>query len=159
MVGVMTIPRAVAVVVDAGRLLVIKRYLRYERSADCVMCFGTGVRGPVCPGHRYAALPGGHVEPGESAAEAARRELEEETTLTARVDRLLWTSTHNGRPAFYYLMADVRGTARMSGPEAAANSPNDSYELVWATSTELPVLGLYPSDIAGQVDPFLTSGR
>ena len=155
MVGAMTSPRAVAVVVEAGRVLVIKRYLRYERSADCAMCFGTDVRGPVCPGHRYAVLPGGHVEPGESWQDAAARELEEETTLTARVDRLLWTGTHNKRPASYYLMTDVRGTARMAGSELADSSPDNTYELGWASLEELSALALHPPDLASRLEALM----
>lgn len=36
------------------------------------------------------SLPGGHVEAGESAAIALRREMQEETGLTVKVGRLLW---------------------------------------------------------------------
>lgn len=39
--------------------------------------------------HRYYYLPGGHVEPGESAAKAAEREFLEESGLTVRAGRLL----------------------------------------------------------------------
>ncbi|MFG1994896.1 NUDIX domain-containing protein [Actinoplanes sp. NPDC048988] len=65
------VPRAVAVVLDGRRVLVIKRFLRLDD--DCPMCADAGWQGPNCPGHHYAVLPGGHVEAGESAAEAALR--------------------------------------------------------------------------------------
>ena len=144
----MSIPRAVAVVVDAGKVLVIKRYLRLDRAVEtCAMCEASTWQGPDCRGHKYAVLPGGHVEPGETPEEAAVRELEEETTLIAEIDRLLWTSTHNGRPAYYFLMTNVIGNAQLSGPEAAANSATNSHELRWADLPGLGSLGIYPNDV------------
>jgi len=98
--------RAVAVVIDGERLLVIKRHKR---------------------GRDYAVLPGGGVERGETAAQVAVRELWEETTLTAEIDRPLWTGRHKDRPASYFLMSAVRGRARLSGPEARANRPDNSF--------------------------------
>jgi ADP-ribose pyrophosphatase YjhB (NUDIX family) len=149
------IPRAVAVVVNGQRALVIKRFLRRESSESCVMCEDMGWAGPVCPGHHYAVLPGGHVEEGESAETAALRELREETTLAARVDRLLWTGRHNGRPASYFLMADVTGTPVLSGSEAEAHGPNDSYELMWAKADDLDSLNLHPADVRGPLAQLL----
>ncbi|MDT0319164.1 NUDIX domain-containing protein [Streptomyces millisiae] len=143
----MLIPRAVAVVVDGRRALVIKRFLRREAARSCAMCVGTGWAGAVCPGHRYAVLPGGHVEEGESAETAAVRELSEETTLVARIDRLLWTGEHNGRPASYFLMTDVSGVPVLSGPEAEEHGPNNSFELRWAGADEFASLNLYPADV------------
>ncbi|GAA0957992.1 hypothetical protein GCM10009554_69580 [Kribbella koreensis] len=143
----MPIPRAVAVVTDGRRALVIKRYLRQESASACVMCEASNQPGPDCPGHHYAVLPGGHVEEGETAESTALRELHEETTLTARIDHLLWTGKHNGRPASYFLMTDVAGTPLLSGDEAEAHGPNNSFELLWAGADQFEELGLYPVDI------------
>jgi 8-oxo-dGTP pyrophosphatase MutT (NUDIX family) len=139
------VPRGAAVVVEAGKVLVIKRYLRLETAAECVMCEYAGAPGPRCDGHRYAVLPGGHVEPGESAARAALRELEEETTLTGTIDRLLWTGTHNGRPAYYFSVTDVHGVPQLSGDEAAEHCPTNHFELHWAEPSDLKEI--YPADL------------
>lgn len=144
----MAIPRAAAVVIDGRRALVIKRYLRQQAVSDCVMCEASNWDGPACPGHHYAVLPGGHVEQGETPETTALRELTEETTLTARIDRLLWTGHHNGRPASYFLMTDVTGTPLLSGPEAEAHTPTNSFELLWAAPDDFNALGLYPADVS-----------
>lgn len=147
MIGHMPIPRAVAVVVDGPRVLIIKRFLRQARSEGCAMCDAAGGRGPMCPGHHYAVLPGGHVEEGESAETAALRELTEETTLEGRIDRLLWTGRHNRRPASYFLLAEVKGTPVLSGSEAESHGPDNSFELMWVTADEFDELNLHPADI------------
>lgn len=139
------VPRGAAVVVQAGRVLVVKRYLRFETSAECVMCEYADAPGPQCDGHRYAVLPGGHVEPGESAAVAALRELEEETTLTGTVDRLLWTGSHNGRPAYYFLVTGVSGVPELSGDEAAEHCATNHFALKWADATDLE--DIYPAEL------------
>lgn len=143
--------RAVAVVVDGDRVLLMKRYLHKPDPELCIMCrtLGTAVPGPAgprCPGHHYAVLPGGHVEDGEPIEEAVVRELTEETSLVGRIGRVLWTGRHNEREATYFLMTDVAGTPTLGGPELAKNNPDNSFELVWATADDLDALGLHPAD-------------
>jgi 8-oxo-dGTP pyrophosphatase MutT (NUDIX family) len=143
--------------VDGRRVLVIKRYLRSDAARTCVMCANEGRKSEPCPGHHYAVLPGGGVENGETAEAAALRELREETTLTARVDRLLWTGRHNGRPASYFLVADVVGSPVLSGPEALDHGPDNCFELRWADPDDLNALNLHPSGILQQLTQLLRS--
>jgi predicted acetyltransferase/ADP-ribose pyrophosphatase YjhB (NUDIX family) len=123
-------PRAVAVVVREAKLLVIARRL---------------------DGREYAVLPGGGIEPGESAAQAAVRELAEECSLTGTATRHLFDGDHGGRPASYFLVDAPDGEAVLGGDEAKAQSEDDHYQPLWATAGELPLLGLLPEGIGDLV--------
>lgn len=149
------VPRAAAVVVDGPRVLLIKHYVRQPAAEDCAICHRERRSGEPCPGHDYAVLPGGHVEAGESMEVAALRELAEETTLLARVERMLWHGHHHERPATYFLMIGVEGTPVLSGDEAEADEPTDSFELRWAGVDEFAALNLQPVEARARLRELL----
>jgi predicted acetyltransferase/8-oxo-dGTP pyrophosphatase MutT (NUDIX family) len=120
----------VAVVVRGHKLLVLAR---------------------VLDGYEYAVLPGGGIEAGETAAQAAVRELAEECSLDGTVVRHLFDGEHGDRPTSYFLVDVPAGEPVLGGAEAAAQSPDDHYLPLWVTAGELPMLPLLPEGIGDLV--------
>jgi len=123
-------PRGVAVVVRGHKLLVMAR---------------------VLDGVEYAVLPGGGIEPGETPEGAAVRELAEECSLSGTAVRRLFDGEHGGRRASYVLVDVPEGEPVLGGPEAEADSADDSYHPLWATEHELPLFPLLPEGVADQI--------
>lgn len=111
-------------VVRDGRLLVIRRFRA---------------------GRWHAVIPGGKVDDGEAAADAAVRELAEETSLSAAVERLLWDNVRDGQQ--FFLMGPATGEVRLGGPEAAEQSETNRHVPTWVSLDELDDIDLVPAEL------------
>lgn len=92
------------------------------------------------------AFPGGHVEAGETLAEAAARELAEETGMTARFRGLLGLydvirRDANGLLSVHYVIASYVGIAGSEEPVAAS----DAAAVTWADPDDLSAFTLAPN--------------
>ena len=127
----MTIERAGVLIIRSGRLALIERHWQ---------------------GRRYWVIPGGGVEPGESVADAARREAEEELGVPVELGTLRVCIDHREEDGSiqrqWYFDATVRADdIRVIGPEK--KSPHrGTYSAVWIGLDELDVGAIHPSAVA-----------
>ncbi len=104
-VGVFLRQKAYALIVEQGRLLLVRYYYPKERAW-------------------YWNFPGGTVEPGESLETAVRRELMEECCVDIAVGPLLMSETPPGRD---YVRNFFRCSIRNGRPKVSDNpATNDS---------------------------------
>jgi 8-oxo-dGTP pyrophosphatase MutT (NUDIX family) len=107
-------------------------------------------------GREYYIMPGGGVEEGETAVEAAHREAAEETGLTIELGEMLWerpfaTTVENGdvikQMEYAYLITRFSGTLCLSGPEFQRQSATNRYQLDWVPFSNFPETLVYPGGL------------
>lgn len=92
------------------------------------------------PGKGLWAVPGGKVERGESLAEAATREVKEETGLLIELDEVVWVGESIG-PDHHIVLIDFLGRA-VGGSLVASD---DASEAKWVAIEDAYDMELTPS--------------
>ena len=92
-------------------------------------------------------LPGGRMEPGESAAEACAREVLEETGLIVEITKLIgiytspdWVITYANTPGKLLQLVALCFVARITGGELGLS--NETIEFGWYTPSEIQTMDL-----------------
>lgn len=101
-------------------------------------------------GKEYYIFPGGGKESNETIEQAVLRELFEETTIKAEIDRLLYIHEYDDNSEqYFYLLKNFSGFAKLheDSVENQRNSTEDYYEPRWVEFDELKNLRLYPLEI------------
>ena len=86
--------RAVGVIVKNDKVLLMRR---------------------IKDGQEYYVFPGGGVKKGESTETAIIREIKEELSLDAKIDKLLFEIENQDRQEYYYLIKEFSGQPQLGG--------------------------------------------
>lgn len=103
-------------------------------------------------GKEYWTFPGGGVEAGEMIEAAVLRELKEETTIEAKIMRLLYHQVYPDSDSehFFYLCKYISGIPRLSdnsNERAKMLAAKSYYNPEWVALSDLEKTLLYPLEI------------
>ena len=102
-------------------------------------------------GNEYA-LPGGHIKIGETLENGLIREFKEETGVSIKVERLLWSEEcfweYKGKQAhnisFYFLIDESSGLEICDDGEFVSHKDNCDVLIGWLPIEELKNVIIYP---------------
>jgi len=109
-------------------------------------------------GETYWVFPGGSIESGETAEQAAIREAYEELSLIVTLKSVLFSQTNEGRDETYFLVDSYSGDIKLgSGPELHRQNHHNTYEPVWVLLKEIVYLNLVPLSAKEKITHFFKS--
>jgi 8-oxo-dGTP diphosphatase len=99
------------------------------------------VRRGIPPSEGFWAIPGGHVELGETLQETAEREILEETRIVIKAGDPIYAfdlieRDDSGRIRFHFIVVDVEGEYVSGEPRGS----DDALEARWLSWEEIKVL-------------------
>jgi 8-oxo-dGTP diphosphatase len=118
-------------------------------------------RGNTRDGKDFWVFPGGTVEENEAAENAVIRELEEETSVKATVDRKLYSHDYTTNEQHYFLCKYVSGKPKLGDFNEAKTmqeDPDEIYDPQWVPLKKIPEMLLYPLEIRDWLIEDLKSG-
>lgn len=128
--GFMKRIRAVAIIINDEKILLMHR---------------------ISHGKEYHVFPGGGVENGETVEQAVLREVQEETSLEVKIEKLLYHHIYDDNTEqFFYLCRYVSGEPKLGDANEARDMKESSanfYDPIWYEIKGLPHLLLYPLEI------------
>lgn len=86
-------------------------------------------------GLHYFSIPGGGIESDETVEQAAIREIYEETSIQAELDRQVLIMQDGEIKHYIYLCKYMSGEPQLhpKAPEATSNDPNNRFEPCWVS--------------------------
>lgn len=123
--------RASVLIIKANKVLLIQRFKKHCRP--------------------YFVVPGGTIEKNESPAQAALREVKEETNLKVSLDTKFIhfkpNQGDNNREDFCFIAQKFNGHPKIVGEEKRFNRPENAYALKWVDIKKIKNLLLFPAHL------------
>lgn len=131
--------RVSAVIINDSKILLIRR---------------------IKPGREYYVFPGGGVEEGEDEQYAMLREIKEELSINAKIERLLFEVENQSRKELYFLIREVINTPKLGGPEKERINEQNQYIIEWVELDKIPTMdNLYPQEAVAKLMEFLRTQK
>lgn len=127
--------RVAAVIIKDNKILLIRR---------------------IKEGQEYFVFPGGGIEENEPVEDAIIREVREELSLDAKIDKLLFQIENRGQQELYFLIKEFSGNLELGGPEKERMNKNNQYYPEWIDLDKIPDLtNLYPEEAREKLKSYL----